>query len=154
MLESRNLSICCCCKKRSLIPQRFTPKSVYKIPQLEFGSCPHAKSLFRTPKQPTGCAPVQSVLRHFVVPFYSHFRKTLITGTQTCRTALIWSALESTDPGAFNGGPSVRIWPFESDLVTFEITRLPCNWVCNWQKCWQNTALFWKLKHLKCLNCQ
>jgi hypothetical protein len=44
-----------------------------------------------------------------------------------CRTALIRSALESTDPGASNGGSSVRIQTLGADLITFEMAELPNN---------------------------
>ena len=44
--------------------------------------------------------------------------------SQLCRTALIQSALENTDPSASNGGSNVRIRPLEVDLTTFEMTEL------------------------------
>ena len=49
-----------------------------------------------------------------------------IMSSQLSHTALIWSALENTDLGASNGGSNVRIRPFGVDLITFEMTRLPC----------------------------
>ena len=68
---------------------------------------------------------VQSVLRHFVDTFCSHFQKKWIRGLQTCRKILIRSALKSTDPGSSNGGSNFEIGPLEADLVSFEVARLP-----------------------------
>ena len=44
-----------------------------------------------------------------------------------CRTTLIQSALESSDPRASNGGSNVRIRPLGVDLITFEMAELPKN---------------------------
>ena len=90
---------------------------------------------------------VQSVLRHFVVNFCSHFQK-WITGFQTCRTALIRYALESTDLGAFDDGSNVEIRPIGPDFVTFDVIKLKGNWICNWQKS-QQKPFSWQLKHFK-----
>ena len=38
---------------------------------------------------------------------------------------LIGSVLESTKPGASNGGSNIEIRPIEADLVSFEVARLP-----------------------------
>ena len=39
----------------------------------------------------------------------------------------IRSSLESSDPGASNGGPNVEIRPLEANLASFEVARLPWN---------------------------
>ena len=41
-----------------------------------------------------------------------------------CRTSLIRSALENTDPGVSNDGPKVEFRPFGADLIIFEMAKL------------------------------
>ena len=38
-----------------------------------------------------------------------------------CRTALLRSALENSDLGAFKDGQNVQIRPLGTDLITFEV---------------------------------
>ena len=54
-------------------------------------------------------AKVKSVLRQFMDLFCSNFQKNRLTDFQKCRVSLIRSALETSDPGASNGGPNVEI---------------------------------------------
>ena len=42
---------------------------------------------------------------------------------------LFQNVLESTDPDVFNGGSDVEIQIFGADADTFEVTKLPQNWV-------------------------
>ena len=56
---------------------------------------------------------------------FGYFQKKCLPRSQVCRTAQIYSALESPDPGAFNGGPNVEIRRLEADLVTFEVAGVP-----------------------------
>ena len=79
---------------------------------------------------------VQSVLRRFV--FCSNFQKNRLVDFQKCRIFLIWAALETSDPGASNGGSNVQIWLNAADLIAVEMSRLTRNWVWNQQKSWQN----------------
>ena len=58
----------------------------------------------------------QSELRRFVNIFCSNFQKNRLTDFQKCRIALIWGALEISDPGASNGGSNVEIGPNAVDL--------------------------------------
>ena len=53
-----------------------------------------------------------------------------------CHAALNQSVVESTDPGASNGGSNFEIRPLEADLVSFEVATLPENVVRtrNWAK--------------------
>ena len=94
-------------------------------------------------------ARVQSVLRQFVDLFCSNFQKNRLTDFQKCRISLIWAALESSDPGASNGGPNVEIWPNAADLITVEMSRLTRNWVWNQPKSWQKNILFCQLGFFK-----
>ena len=48
--------------------------------------------------------------------------------SRICRVLLIRSALASSVPGASNGVPNFKIWPFGSDLVTVEGTFLDWSW--------------------------
>ena len=60
--------------------------------------------------------------RHFVsLPIAKHTR------SQVCRVASNQSALETSDPGASNGGSNVEIRPHGADLVSLEVARLPQN---------------------------
>ena len=52
---------------------------------------------------------VPSELRQFVDLFCFNFQKKRLTDFQKCRIALISDALESSDPGASNGGSNVEI---------------------------------------------
>ena len=45
-----------------------------------------------------------------------------------CPTELIQSALESTAPGASNGGPNAEIRQLGTDLAAFEKFEFPNNW--------------------------
>ena len=60
------------------------------------------------------------------------------TRSWVCRTALIRSALESPDLGAFNDGSNVEIRPLGTDLITFEVAfwrdfyQLTSNFVPIW----------------------
>ena len=56
--------------------------------------------------------------------FRIHFQKKCFRSSQVCRTAPKQSALESSDPGAFNGGLNFEILPLEVDLVSFEMARM------------------------------
>ena len=60
---------------------------------------------------------------------WSHFdsfsERVCVIRSQTCRTILIRSALESSDLCASNGGPNVGIRPLGADLLGFERARLP-----------------------------
>ena len=49
------------------------------------------------------------------------FGEKFSSGSQLWRTALIQSALKSTDPGASNGGSDVGIRPFRADLGDSEV---------------------------------
>ena len=70
----------------------------------------------------------QSVLRQFVDTVCGYFQKKCTVRSRVCRTALNQSALESTNPGASNGGSNFEIKAFGADLVDFEVTRLPQIW--------------------------
>ena len=51
----------------------------------------------------------------------SHFQEKCFIRFQVCRTALIYSALENTDPGASNSGSNFEIQPLGADLMGFEV---------------------------------
>ena len=51
------------------------------------------------------------------------FQKKIVLRTRVCRTALIWSALESTDPDASNGGSNFEFRHFGAELVPFELEK-------------------------------
>ena len=80
---------------------------------------------------------------------WTNFQENHLTDFQKSRTALIWSALESSDPGASNGASIVEIWPNAADLVGFEIMSLTRNWVWNHQKSWQKHISFCQLCQFK-----
>ena len=56
-----------------------------------------------------------------------NFHKMCATRSQLCRAALIRSALESSDPGAFNDGSNVQIRQLGTDLVVSEVAGAPNN---------------------------
>ena len=58
---------------------------------------------------------------------FDYFHKMCLTRFQACRTALIRSALESPEPGAFNDGSNVGIRPRGTDLLSIKVGRLPNN---------------------------
>ena len=60
------------------------------------------------------------------VPHFS-LRSNRNTGPQLCRTALIRSALESSEHCASNGGSNVGIRSFRAELVNFEFWDLAMN---------------------------
>ena len=63
------------------------------------------------------------------------FGKKIFIRSQVCRTALIRSALESTDPAVSNGASIFEIQPLGADLVSFEVTtKVEINWQKSLQK--------------------
>ena len=68
-----------------------------------------------------------ATFRGFVDTFFSRFHKMCPTRSQMCRTELIQSALESSDPGASHDGSTIEIQELWTDLVTFEVARTPNN---------------------------
>ena len=60
----------------------------------------------------------------FVLHFSSNFHENHFMRSQVCRVALVKSALESFDPGAFNGGLNVEIGPLEVVLNTSKVVEL------------------------------
>ena len=53
--------------------------------------------------------------------------KMVATRPQVRPTALIGSVLESSDPGASNGGPNLQIRYFGADMAAFEVAGWPRN---------------------------
>ena len=70
-----------------------------------------------------------SVFPRFVDTICSHFQKKRFVRSQVCRTSPNKSALESTKYDASNGGSNFEIQPLGTDLVSFEVARLPQNWI-------------------------
>lgn len=52
------------------------------------------------------------------------FQKKCFLRSQVSRKAPTQSALESTDPGASNGGSNFGIQPLEADMLSFEVAGL------------------------------
>ncbi len=77
-----------------------------------------------------GCARVRALQRTSNSNRTTNIRtynKMCLIRSQRCRTALIRSALESPDPGAFNGGSNFEIKILGADLVPFEVVSWPQN---------------------------
>ena len=53
--------------------------------------------------------------------FLSKAHKNVVIRSQVCRNMLIWSALESLDLCASNGGPNVQIRHCGADMAAFEV---------------------------------
>ena len=60
----------------------------------------------------------------FVLDFSSEFNKNRYIRFQVCRTILIQSALERSDPGASNGGSELEIRPLGTVLIAFKVVEL------------------------------
>ena len=63
--------------------------------------------------------------------FCSHFQKECFIGSPISCAALLQSAEDNSVPDTSNGGPNVEFRAFGADLANFEMTKLPCNWVCS-----------------------
>ena len=57
--------------------------------------------------------------------FRVEFHKIVVMRSSVCRTKLIRRALESSDPGASNGGSDFVFRRFEADMVAFEVAGSP-----------------------------
>ena len=93
---------------------------------MEFGVCVALESIFLDCLWLRGkCSnsPGKSVLLRLVDTFCSHFQKKCFVRSQVCRMVLIRSALESTDPGASNGGSNFEFQPLGVNLVSFEVSN-------------------------------
>ena len=54
-----------------------------------------------------------------------NFHKKVSVRSRVCCTALIWSTLESSDPGSSNGGSNFIFRRFGANLITFKVFGLP-----------------------------
>jgi len=69
---------------------------------------------------------------HHVVGLSLDFHKKCFIRSSVCRTILIRSALENSDPGASNGVSNLLVRLFGADLVTFEVSGLLQNLDIHW----------------------
>ena len=77
--------------------------------------------------------------------FTSDFHINRFIRSQVCRVALIKSALESSDPGAFNDVSNVEIEPLGAVLSTFKVVEL----LQNLKKTHELFQSIWKLNFFK-----
>ena len=75
--------------------------------------------------------------------------ETLSSRTKTQVLVSFWSALETPDPGAPNGGSNFIFRPFGADLVTFDLTELPNKWKFLWFFCQLIWLLMFQLDNFK-----